>query len=739
MRSEDKGEKAKRGSFFSAIGEAISAEKAGMGGGVRLFRDLGYAFLGFIFGSCHLAFGAYPLGISLVSLLNNGVFFALAGVVLGSFTLGKAGIIYALLSLMATLLRVVISGGEKSEDGRGSSSKGVLGGVFHLGNQSLVVRTSCAVIAGFVGAVYEILLQGISLASVLFGVTMIVSPAVIVFLLSGFFDANLTLSDLLFGGKNLIFPPISKKGSASPAAAVFFRISALILVFLISVSLKKYNILGIDAALIFSSMVTLFAAKRFGAVYGGVCGFASSFGISAVYSLSFVLAGIGAGAVFPFGTGYALFAGGALLSGWAAYAGGVKGFLSVLIEYSVSGVCLLPLFRFFEREKTEGDEEDANRRALDMVGTMALAYRNKTRESSEALEGALRRLSPMIRKFLTEEKMGESLRPHHPDFKGSPEEYYEFFSRILEDARIADEDKREMDEPLTEKLEEAMASAGLGEGVIRAFGKNRKYIICAAEDRSGEIITSKRFLSLLEDASGYKLSSPEYFRRGDMVLMECSAAQRYRLEVKWLSCAGVESEVSGDAFRTFSGMGGEDYILISDGMGSGAAALETSTFACEFLREIIGAGARFTPSLHGLNGVIRERAEEIFATVDLFAFDKISGGATFIKSGAPPSFIKRGTSLFRIKSETMPIGLLKKVDAESIQSNLLAGDTVIMFSDGVADNGGDYPELLELLAKPLSDDEPLSDFAKDILNLGKTMQKHPDDLTVVVARVKEIV
>ena len=59
-------------------------------------------------------------------------------------------------------------------------------------------------------------------------------------------------------------------------------------------------------------------------------------------------------------------------------------------------------------------------------------------------------------------------------------------------------------------------------------------------------------------------------------------------------------------------------------------------------------------------------------------------------------------------------------------------------SDGVADSGGEAPELLELLARPLDRDCSLEDFAEEILALGRRLQRHPDDLTVALARVREI-
>ena len=82
---------------------------------IRLWVSIGTVLLGFLFGGTHVLFGAYPLGLALCSALRSGVWLALLGVVLGSLTLGRSGVIYALIAVLAVFLRVVISGSEKRD------------------------------------------------------------------------------------------------------------------------------------------------------------------------------------------------------------------------------------------------------------------------------------------------------------------------------------------------------------------------------------------------------------------------------------------------------------------------------------------------------------------------------------------------------------------------------------------------------------------------------------------------
>ena len=90
-----------------------------------------------------------------------------------------------------------------------------------------------------------------------------------------------------------------------------------------------------------------------------------------------------------------------------------------------------------------------------------------------------------------------------------------------------------------------------------------------------------------------------------------------------------------------------------------------------------------TPSLRLLNNFVQAEGEEGTVTVDLCEIDLFSGGVTFLKSGAAPSFLKRGKSLFRIRSRTVPLGLFGAPDSERINVEIEAGDRIILLSDGI--------------------------------------------------------
>jgi stage II sporulation protein E len=221
-----------------------------------------------------------------------------------------------------------------------------------------------------------------------------------------------------------------------------------------------------------------------------------------------------------------------------------------------------------------------------------------------------------------------------------------------------------------------------------------------------------------------------------MVLMDVEAVPRFRVSVATASLPRNENEVSGDTISFFSTDDGRFYSLLSDGMGSGAVAKDTSEFVCKFLRPSLEIGAGKETLMHMLNHTVKSRPIECSATVDMLEIDLINGEASFIKSGAAPSFVKRENSIFRVRSQTAPIGLLSSIDTERTKVDLRHGDHVIMLSDGVADDSDDAPWLLVLLGEQPKED--LKEYADLILDGAQKNSQNRDDMSVIVLRVEEI-
>lgn len=312
---------------------------------------------------------------------------------------------------------------------------------------------------------------------------------------------------------------------------------------------------------------------------------------------------------------------------------------------------------------------------------------------------------------------------------------YSLISSLIRAARAEDDGERCIDNTMTEPLDAAIRSCGFN-GLIRVFGSRRKHFILAGKDEDGRKITSFELRRSIEEAAGVKLGAAEYYRRGKMTLMACGIRPSYKVSYATVSESGSNAEVSGDTAICFESGEGRFYSLISDGMGSGDTAKETSRFVAEYIRGVMEIGAAKETLLHLLNHSIRLKGDECSATVDLLELDLLNGAAIFIKSGAPPSYVKRGSSIFRIRSQTAPIGLMRSIDSEKINVKAQSGDYIIMFSDGVAEICEDAPWFLLLLGEEPPRD--IKEYASLILREAKKNRTSSDDMTVTVIKIDSV-
>ena len=191
---------------------------------------------------------------------------------------------------------------------------------------------------------------------------------------------------------------------------------------------------------------------------------------------------------------------------------------------------------------------------------------------------------------------------------------------------------------------------------------------------------------------------------------------------------------SGDTLSLFETKDDFFYALLSDGMGTGERAAVASRVSCDFLRTMLRAGCGRKATIRMLNDLVRARGEECSATVDILVFDLLYGDAAFIKSGAAPSYIKRGREILRVRSRTMPLGIAKSADAERIHVTVEEGDVLILLSDGLVPEEEDPAWLLSLLSEESAAD--LGALCRRIM--AEAVSKDPppaDDMTVTAIKI----
>lgn len=144
--------------------------------------------------------------------------------------------------------------------------------------------------------------------------------------------------------------------------------------------------------------------------------------------------------------------------------------------------------------------------------------------------------------------------------------------------------------------------------------------------------------------------------------------------------------ISGDTFLMTDLPGGKKGVAISDGMGSGEEACRESTMVVEMLEELLETGFPAKTAIEIMNTALVIGREDVrFSTIDACLFDLYTGKCEFIKAGASTTFIKRADRVEKISMATLPIGVIKDIEIESIEKELDSGDFVIMVTDGVMD------------------------------------------------------
>ncbi len=218
-------------------------------------------------------------------------------------------------------------------------------------------------------------------------------------------------------------------------------------------------------------------------------------------------------------------------------------------------------------------------------------------------------------------------------------------------------------------------------------------------------------------------------------------------EAKYVVLTGAaravkENEVkSGDNYAILESEKGKITMMLSDGMGSGEGASHDSELVLDLMEKLIEAGYKPRAAANLVNStLIAKGDEQNMSTLDICEIDLYDGICEFTKVGAAASFIKRGHMVEQISTGSLPLGILKGVEGESVIRRLMDGDYVYLVSDGVVDaiESCDYQEdICEIIGK--TEQENPRELAESLLQvvLRKTKGHIMDDMTILVLGIWE--
>ncbi|MBR3893605.1 MAG: SpoIIE family protein phosphatase [Clostridia bacterium] len=277
---------------------------------------------------------------------------------------------------------------------------------------------------------------------------------------------------------------------------------------------------------------------------------------------------------------------------------------------------------------------------------------------------------------------------------------YEAAAKIINDALEDEDGEYRFDGEEEQKIAEYLKDAGVRAQGVTVYGNRRRRILVRGVDVEHATVTVETLRSDLAEMCGLELSRPIFEVEGNLSTMSLQAKKKIRVTGAQNNVA-ADGGISGDTVNLFSNKKDYFYALISDGMGAGKEAALTSSICSVFLEKMLRAGNRASTSLRMLNNMIRSRGadstRECSSTVDLLELDLITADASFMKSGAAPSFVVRGRVVHRLQAGTAPIGIISALDVQSDPFPLKAGDTVVMVSDGILQNDEDAQWLTSYL------------------------------------------
>lgn len=476
--------------------------------------------------------------------------------------------------------------------------------------------------------------------------------------------------------------------------------------FLFTAILLVYRLFGaeaIPAALaLFCTFVAAFGGGMlYGGFYGLVCGLGCGSGVGALCGVTGLVAGLfsAGGKLCSYACG--CFAGVCV----GLYFFGGKGMLWLTLAYIAAGIALWGLSKRIELLP----------RADIALGSMPVA--DPTAPFAEAFFAISQGASHLA---VNETEAARTADP------------YANLSTLLANAAAEEETERCHHKALSTQAANLLYSAGIKAERAYVIGGRRKTLVAEGVELDRLNISTDQLKKLVSATLGVPMREPKFFPVGSKARLVMESAPLFKIECTRKGCPKRGEELCGDTVSFFSNENGLFYALISDGMGSGKAAADCSHLTCLFLEKLLSAGADRKTALSMLNSFLASREGEVFATVDLFEADLYTGKGVLTKAGAAPSFIIRDGKCNTLQSPTLPAGIIRKINAAGLHFDLKHGDTLIMLSDGIAeDDGEDTTALISAVAEEKSTAALADRLLKDSIK----SRECKDDMSVCVIKI----
>lgn len=229
---------------------------------------------------------------------------------------------------------------------------------------------------------------------------------------------------------------------------------------------------------------------------------------------------------------------------------------------------------------------------------------------------------------------------------------------------------------------------------------------------------------------------------GDSIggLMKFVSKPKYSVDIGIRQISRDFNDVSGDGIDSFSTEDYKQYIIISDGMGSGRKAMYESHITLKLLREFLMSGFGAHTAVDMINSALCLKLDyECFSTVDILCVDLMTGICEFYKIGGAESVILHGANVETVFSVSLPVGMISEIKVQGQTKRLSDGDTILMMSDGISEAGYGTVRtdwLKKEIQKPV---DSMDEMAQAVIEtaIKKSHDAVVDDMTVAAVRLVE--
>ena len=232
-------------------------------------------------------------------------------------------------------------------------------------------------------------------------------------------------------------------------------------------------------------------------------------------------------------------------------------------------------------------------------------------------------------------------------------------------------------------------------------------------------------------------------------MRENHAASDYPERLLIGHACGKKEQVSGDSWGVLDLEDGRMVQILCDGMGSGELAMQQSRMAVQLLQILLAGGLSVRLSQGIINTVLSFQYGGVrFSTMDIAVWNLNSRQLELYKYGSAPSFVKNGRTVTMYDGESLPVGILPRVEADVLEHPITEGDLLIMMSDGMYElnsEGFQWEHIIRCM--PTSNPQLVAEYIMAIAAsrirsnqkkeaaLHPEIEPHTDDMTVLVSRL----